>query len=89
MNKTLIAAALTAALATPAIASAASVTNSDDVEHILVVTEGGDQVELSIAPGETIEICPEGCFVTMPNGDREVLAGGEKLSIEASRGKIF
>ena len=89
MKKYLIAAALTVAFSAPAIASAASVTNSDDVAHTLVVTEGGSQVEVSIGPGETIEICPNGCFVTMPNGDREVLTGTESLSIEASRGKIF
>ena len=90
MKKTLIAAAaLTVALAPAALASAASVTNLDDTEHTLIVTEGGNQVELSIGPGETIEICPEGCFVTMPNGDREVLTGTETLSIEASRGRIF
>lgn len=70
-------------------ASAATVTNLDDVEHTLVVTEGGNQAEVDIGPGETIEICPSGCFVTMPNGDREVLTGSETLEIEASRGKVF
>ena len=70
-------------------AHAATVTNLDDGDHTIVVTEGGTQTELSIGPGETIEICPTGCFVTMPNGDREVLTGSETLEIEASRGKIF
>lgn len=89
MNKFLVAAALALAVATPAAASAATVTNRDDTAHTLIVTEGGQQVELSIGPGESIEICPSGCFVTMPNGDREVLTGSERLEIEASRGKIF
>lgn len=89
MKKTLMAAVLAAALAPAAMASAASVINHDDIEHTLIVTEGGNQIELSIGPGETIEICPEGCFVTMPNGDREVLTGSETLSIESSRGRIF
>lgn len=89
MKKTLMAVVMAAGLAPAATASAASVINRDDVEHTLIVTEGGNQVELSIGPGETIEICPEGCFVTMPNGDREVLTGSETLSIEASRGSIF
>lgn len=75
--------------ATPAVASAATVTNLDDTTHVLAISEGGNQVELSIGPGETIEICPHGCFVTLPNGDREVLTGTETLQIEASRGKIF
>ena len=89
MNKFSIALALSAALAIPTLASAATVINRDDVAHTLIVSEGGNQVELSIGPGETIEICPEGCFVTLPNGDREVLTGTERLEIEASRGHIF
>ena len=89
MKKFLVAMALTVAIAAPAAASAATVTNRDDEAHTLTVSEGGEQVELSIGPGESIEICPNGCFVTMPNGDREVLTGSERLEIEASRGKIF
>ena len=89
MNEVLAAIALALAVAAPAAAAAATVTNRDDTAHTLIVTEGGQQVELSIAPGESIEICPSGCFVTMPNGDREVLTGSERLEIEASRGKIF
>ena len=73
------------ALAMPMGAVAATVTNSDETEHTLVVSEGGSQSEVTIGPGETVEICPQGCFVTMPNGDREVLEGGETLHIEASR----
>lgn len=89
MKKLLTATAMTVILAAPAIASAATVTNLDDVAHTLVVTEGGNQVEMSIGAGETIEICPRGCFLVMPNGDREVLTGTETLHIEASRGRIF
>jgi hypothetical protein len=63
-------------------ALAATVTNLDAVEHVLVVTEGG-------TPGQTIEFCLEGCFVQMPNGDREALTGTETLEIEASRGHVF
>lgn len=86
-QKLFIVAGLALAVATPAIA--ATVTNRDDTVQTLIVTEGGQQVELSIGPGESIEICPSGCFVTMPNGDREVLTGSERLEIEASRGRIF
>ncbi len=89
MNKLLVAMAVTVGIAAPAAAAAATVTNRDDTAHVLIVTEGGQQVELSIGAGESIEICPTGCFVTMPNGDREVLTGTERLEIEASRGKIF
>lgn len=79
---------LAAALATSG-ALAATVTNRDDTAHVIVISEGGTQTDMTIAPGETVSICPAGCFVTMPNGDREVLTGTETLEIEASRGKIF
>jgi len=86
-QKLFIAATMAITVAMPAIA--ATVTNRDDTTQTLIVTEGGEQVQLSIGPGESIEICPTGCFVTMPNGDREVLTGTERLEIEASRGRIF
>ena len=89
MNKIMSVAMMTLAVAPPAIASAATVTNLDDVAHTLVVTEGGQQIEITIAAGETLELCPQGCFIVMPNGDREVLTGTERLEIEASRGRIF
>lgn len=81
--------ALTVLMAAPSIAAAATVTNLDEEAHTLIVSEGGNQLEIPIGAGETIEICPQGCFVMMPNGDREVLTGGEKLEIEKSRGRIF
>lgn len=73
----------------PAAAAAATLVNRDDAAHTLIVTEGGQQVELPIGPGESIEFCPAGCFVTLPNGDREVLTGSERLEIEEGRGRIF
>lgn len=87
MQKLLIAAGMAFAVATPAIA--ATVTNRDDTVQTLIVTEGTEQVKLQIGPGESVEICPSGCFVTMPNGDREVLTGPERLEIEAGRGRIL
>ena len=87
MNRLLVAVGLSIIVAAPA--AAATVTNLDDTAHTLIVTEGGEQVEVSIGAGESIQICPTGCFVTMPNGDREVLSGNERLEIEASRGRIF
>lgn len=74
-------------VATPVIA--ATVINRDDTVQTLTVTEGAAQVKLSVGPGESVEFCLNGCFVTMPNGDREVLTGTERLEIEASRGRIF
>lgn len=89
MKNMLIVTVLAGALAAPTTAFSATITNRDGSAQTLVVSEGGSQREVSIGAGETIEICPQGCFVTMPNGDREVLAGPETVEIEGGRGNII
>jgi hypothetical protein len=63
---------------------AASLTNKDANPQTLIVTEGADKSELSVSANETVEFCETGCFVTMPNGDRQALTGAE--TIEISKG---
>ncbi|HRP77988.1 MAG TPA: hypothetical protein PL183_02680 [Aquamicrobium sp.] len=87
MNKTILATCLAMAVATPAFA--ATVINLDDTAHTLVVTEGGSQLDVPVGAGETVEICPSGCFVTLPNGDRAALTGTERLEIKDGRGRVF
>ena len=62
-------------------ASAASITNKDAQPQLLIVTEDGDKIEMVVEAGATVSFCPGGCFVTMPSGDRETLAGGETIDI--------
>jgi hypothetical protein len=69
-------------------ASAATIVNKDDKAHMLVVTEGGQQAEVGIGPGESVSVCNGGCFITMPNGDREALSGGETVEISGGKAKI-
>ena len=82
--KTLVALVLAAFIASPAVA--ANVTNADGDAHVLVVTEDGEQSEVGVNPGQTVDICPNGCFVNMPNGDREALTGSETIEISAPVG---
>ncbi len=77
---------LFAALAVPALA--ASATNLDAEPQVLIVTEEGTRTEVTVGGGETVEFCPAGCFVTMPNGDREVLTGTETLEISGGAAQI-
>lgn len=79
--KTLITAVLVSFAAT-GLAHAASVTNAGDAAVVLVVVEGGNRVEVALDPGATEAICPGGCFVTLPNGDRLPLAGDETVEIK-------
>jgi hypothetical protein len=74
-------ATLIAMLAMTSIASAASVINRDGDPQTLIVTEGADKAELTVLPGETLEFCSGGCFVTLPNGDRQALTGSETVEI--------
>ncbi len=66
----------------------ASVVNLDSEPRTLVVTEGGNKTELALPAGQTVEFCPNGCFVTMPNGDREALTGSETIEISGGAAKI-
>lgn len=69
-------------------ASAATITNKDGAAVLLVVTEGGQKTEVGIEPGQSITVCGGGCFVTMPNGDRETLSGGETVEINGGKATI-
>ncbi len=66
----------------------ASAVNKDAEPRTLVVTEDGNKMELALASGETVEFCSGGCFVTMPNGDREALTGTETIEISGGVGRI-
>lgn len=62
-------------------AMAASVLNSDSTAQTLVVTEGSTKQQVTVQPGEKVSICPGGCYITFPNGDREALTGNEAITI--------
>lgn len=70
------------------VAHGASAVNMDSEPRTLIVTEGGARSELSIAAGETVEFCVSGCFVTLPNGDREALSGTETVEISGGVARI-
>ena len=78
---------MAAALATGP-AAAASIVNTDAEPRTVVVTEGGSRMEMLLNPGEAAEICPNGCFITMPDGDRAALTGSETIEIAGGKGRI-
>ncbi|WP_157016136.1 hypothetical protein [Mesorhizobium xinjiangense] len=79
---------LVSLLALNGAAFAARAINNDSEPRTLIVSEGGSRTELPIAAGETVEFCPSGCFVTMPNGDREALTGKETIEISNGKARI-
>lgn len=68
-------------IATAGTVFAATVINNDAEAQTLIVTEGASKQKVLIQPGEKISFCPSGCYVTFPNGDRDVLAGNETIVI--------
>lgn len=86
MSKFMIAAM--AFLAASGSSHAASAVNLDSEPRTLIVTEGGSKAELALGGGETVEFCPAGCFVTMPNGDLEALTGTETIEISGGVARV-
>jgi hypothetical protein len=80
MNKLLI--ALVAVFGLSETALAATVTNTGAAAVVLVVVEGGNRADVAIEAGQSQTICPSGCFLTLPNGDRIGLEGGETIEIK-------
>ncbi|NRP73776.1 hypothetical protein ILFOPFJJ_04689 [Ensifer psoraleae] len=78
--KTILIALLSGILVTGA-TSAATVTNKDGETAVLVVVEGESRMEVAVGSGATEMICPSGCFVTAPSGDRIGLQGDETIEI--------
>ena len=70
-----------AVLAAATTADAANAVNNDTETRTLIVTEGGSRSELALAGGESANFCPNGCFVTLPNGDVTPLTGSETVVI--------
>ncbi len=69
-------------------AVAATVTNRDAVPRLVSVTTTIGKVDVVVKAGETLGLCPQGCFMTFPNGDKEALSGGETIEILDGVGRI-
>ena len=63
------------------VAHAATLENKDADTQTVTVTEDGVRNEVAVATGEVITFCNDGCFITMPNGDRAALSGNESVQI--------
>ena len=69
-------------------AAAATIINKDQQSYTLNITEGGEQSEIGISSGQSVTACNSGCFITMPNGDRETLSGNETVEITGGKAVI-
>lgn len=77
---------LSTGVAAPALA--ASITNKDSDSVVVTIVENGNRTELPLGAGETESVCPSGCFVTLPNGDRVALNGDETVEISGGSASV-
>ena len=75
------AAALLLSLLSAGGARSATITNTNPAPVVLVITEGGNRVEVVIDAGASETLCTTGCFMMTPDGDRIGLGGGETVDI--------
>lgn len=74
-------AAIAAVLSSSGAALAASIMNADASAAVITIVEDGSRSEVVIEPGASETVCPKGCFLTLPNGDRIGLSGSENVEI--------
>ena len=55
---------------------------------VVTIVENGNRTELPLGAGETESVCPSGCFVTLPNGDRVALNGDETVEISGGSASV-
>ena len=67
---------------------AAVIINNENTDQIITVTEGASKHEMVITVGEQTDFCAGGCFVMLPNGDREVLTGSETIILQDGKATI-
>ncbi len=79
-----------ALLTASAAASAASVSNNDEIDRTVTIVEGSAQTDHVLVPGAVLEgVCLRGCIVRIDGNDVDpyVLAGSEVTTIEG--GDLF
>lgn len=79
-----ISAAMIAFLAAAGAANSATLVNKGDAPVTVIVTEDGQKNEVTAGPAETVQFCVAGCFITLPNGDRQALGGTETVEISGA-----
>jgi hypothetical protein len=60
---------------------AASVINKDTTSQTIVVEDGNGRSEISVPAGGNVDICPNGCLATFPDGENQALTGAEIIEI--------
>ena len=72
-------------LAPSSLLTAAEITNYDEKEQTVFITQNGKQQEITLASQQTVkEICNDGCSIKLLNGDEYNIAANDLIAIEGS-----
>lgn len=66
-------------------ADSATIKNTDQKTQSLVVTEGAARRDVSLKADQIVDLCPKGCFITFPNGDRFAIKASDSIEINGNR----
>jgi hypothetical protein len=69
-------------------ASAASAVNRGTRPETIVVVAGSGRSDITLAPNQQVDFCPDGCIVTFANGQEEALTGAEFIEITDGKAHI-
>lgn len=70
------------------IAAAATLSNTGANQIVVQITDENGRYDLSLDAGASEDVCPSGCFLTLPNGDRIGLSGPEKVKINGASASV-
>jgi hypothetical protein len=69
-------------------AFAADIANGDAVEQTITIIEAGRFLARKLDPGEHVDVCPNGCIVSFPDGSQMALSGMETIVIRDGAGHL-
>ncbi len=69
-------------------ALAADVMNMDAESQTISVMEGASTTHITLAPGEHVDVCHDGCFILFPDGGQMALSGMESVEIKDGAGQL-
>ena len=63
-------------------AFAITLTNRDNSDQTLILTEGDKRNERTIKAGEQLQLCDKGCVIRLPDGEDYEFDGPETVSLQ-------
>ena len=59
----------------------ATIKNTDTKVQNIIIAEGAERRNVALQAGQQLDICVQGCFITVASGDEYALTGSEIIEI--------